>query len=361
LNRPPLSRRLRAFRLTCAAALALATLAPPAAHAQAPSPEAVAEALFQQARDLVKQERYAEACPKLAESQRLEPKLGTLLNLAYCHEKEGKYASAWAEYTSAAAVARREGQKEREDFSREQVAAMEKKLARVILQVNAPAAGLVVSVDDEKMAGAVLGTPLPMDPGKHHVAASAPGKTAWSQDIDVPPQRAEILVTIPALEPAPAALPPALEPIPPPPSPTPAPLPPASATQPPPAPVPAVPPQPAAAPSSTPTILMGTGFGVAGVGAIVGVITGSMTLAKVSDIKPFCTAGVCSSSQQSNLATANTLANVSNVSFGFAAAGLVLGFVGLAMRAPTSAPAPKTGLTLTPIVGPGAVGLRGSF
>ncbi len=341
--------------LLCAVAFSLVALAPLAASAQAPSPTAVAEALFEQARDLVKQERYAEACPKLAESQRLDPKLGTLLNLAYCHDKQGKFASAWAEYTSAAAVARREGQKEREDFAREQVAAVEKKVGRVILQVNAPAAGLVVSVDDEAMAGAVLGTPLPMDPGKHHIAATAPGKKAWSQDVDVPPQRTEILVTIPALEPAPAALPPALEPVPPP-----ALVPPPVTTAPRLPPVPPPEPPRAAAPTSTPTILMGTGFGVAGLGALVGVITGSMTLSKVSDIKNHCVQNVCGTGEQGDISTANTLANVSNVSFAFAGAGLVVGFVGVALR-PSSAPAPRTALTVTPFVGPGVAGLRGSF
>src|SRR5262245_18728599 len=56
---------------------------------------AAAQALFDQGRKLMESERWAEACPKLEESQRLDPAGGTLLHLALCREHEGRIATAW--------------------------------------------------------------------------------------------------------------------------------------------------------------------------------------------------------------------------------------------------------------------------
>src|SRR4029077_7778723 len=74
-------------------------------HAIAGDPPDRAEALFQQARDLMGQHDYARACPMLEESYSLDHGAGTLLALALCHEGSGKPASALREYRESLAVA----------------------------------------------------------------------------------------------------------------------------------------------------------------------------------------------------------------------------------------------------------------
>ena len=85
----------------CAAGLASVTSD---ARAQArPEDRAAAESLFSDARRLMQAGDYEQACPKLEASRRLEPGLGTTLNLGDCYEKLGRTASAWGEFRGAAA------------------------------------------------------------------------------------------------------------------------------------------------------------------------------------------------------------------------------------------------------------------
>jgi hypothetical protein len=338
----------RPARLALPIALALTlTLGPSVGAAQpAAAPAMVAEALFQQARDLLKQERYAEACPKLAESQRLDPKLGTLLNLAVCNEKLGKIATAWAAYTSAAAIARRDGQKEREDFAREQVTLLEKRLARVTLQLRAPQADLRLRWDEQPMSGAALDTPFPVDPGRHLLSASAPGKKDWSITVEIPAERAQVFpVTIPALEAAPEPPKPLTPPS------VPAALVPAT-------PLPTAPPEPA--PASNLRLVSYAAFGVGGAGLLIGVIAGGITFSQASAIKDKCSNNQCDSKQQGPLDAATSTANVANVGFTFAALGIGTGAVTYLLSRPKPA-ASKPAASLQPLVGPGTIGLRGTF
>src|SRR5882672_5018849 len=75
--------------LTTAAMLGATT-----AGAQSRDP-AAAEALFREGRAAAQRGEWETACPKLRESQRLDPAAGTLLNLADCEQHRGKVATAW--------------------------------------------------------------------------------------------------------------------------------------------------------------------------------------------------------------------------------------------------------------------------
>ncbi len=190
--------------------LALATLtlvlsAPAGVFAQT-SDKALAEQLFRTGQELMSQNRFAEACPKLAESQRLDPGTGTLLNLGVCHEKEGKLASAWSEYNDAATFARRDQRADRVQFAEQHIALLEPKLSRLTVQLakDADAPGLEIRLDGEVLGQAALGIAAPMDPGSHTLSASATGKLAWQAKIEIAAGPAEKTVLIPTLANAPA-------------------------------------------------------------------------------------------------------------------------------------------------------------
>src|SRR5450432_3403221 len=83
----------RPTRFFLALPIGLATMAAPS-FARADD-SAAAQALFDQGKKAMAALNYAEACPKLEESYRLQEALGTLLNLADCYQRQGKLASAW--------------------------------------------------------------------------------------------------------------------------------------------------------------------------------------------------------------------------------------------------------------------------
>jgi len=173
---------------------------------------ALAESLFREGKRLSSEKKFAEACPKFAESYKLDPGLGTLLNLATCHESEGKPATAWAEFSEAAARAKREGDNDRAQLAEERVRVLEPKLAHVSIALAPGAAvpGLVVKFDGRELSSAALGLQIPIDPGKHVLEASAPGKQTSAQSFDAPSTPSTLAVTVPVLKdgaPAPAATP----------------------------------------------------------------------------------------------------------------------------------------------------------
>jgi len=170
----------------------------------------MARELFEQGRALMAEKKFSKACAKLAESQRLDPAPGTLLNLAVCHESEGKTATAWSEFNDALTLARRDGRKDRVEFATRHIEKLEARLSRVTVVVPEPArlSGLEVSLDGVSVKKPAWGTPVPVDPGQHVVEAKAPGRVAFRTEITLGDDGAKEAVTVPELERAEAGAPP---------------------------------------------------------------------------------------------------------------------------------------------------------
>jgi hypothetical protein len=176
--------------------------ASPASAGSPPSAadRAAAQALFDEGRELMEQRRAAEACPRFEESERLEPGLGTRFHLATCYEALGKLASAHTLFLSVAAEAAGRNQPAREKVARERAEALEPRLARLSIDVPfSPSPSLRIERDGADVGAAQWGLPVPVDPGVHHVDASAPGYDAWSTDVEVPVDPGVTRVNVPPL------------------------------------------------------------------------------------------------------------------------------------------------------------------
>jgi len=150
-------------------------------EAVAQSNTALAEQLYLDGQKMMERGKTDEACAKFADSQRLERALGTLINLAVCHEKQGKIATAWGEFTESAAQASKSGQRDRESFARSHAEALERRLQKLIIEIATPAPGMQVALDGQVLPPSALGTAIPLDPGDHELDANAPGKRTWRQ------------------------------------------------------------------------------------------------------------------------------------------------------------------------------------
>lgn len=160
---------------------------------------AAAQALFDQGKKLMAEKKYAEACPKFEESQKLDPGLGTQTNLAICYESMGRTASAWSLYLDVASQAKATNQPDREKKARDAAKALEPKLSKLTIEVASPPPGLEVKRNGQPVGQASWGTPLPVDPGEIQITAVAPAKKLWETTIKIE-KPGETTVKVPELE-----------------------------------------------------------------------------------------------------------------------------------------------------------------
>ncbi|MCU0686776.1 MAG: hypothetical protein MUF34_31770 [Polyangiaceae bacterium] len=305
-----------------------------------------AEALFKEAKKLFAAGKTAEACPKFAESQRLDPSPGTLLNLAACYEKQGKTATAWAEFLRAARLASAHGQTGRSGEAKQRAAVLEARLSYLTVLVAHKVPGLVVKRNGEVLEAAQFDVRLPTDPGDYAITAEAPGRVPFRTTVLLEPERGDAKVTVPEL----AAEVAKVEPVPPPP-PTATVLPAPSA------------PEAEASPRGKPIagyVVGGIGLAALGVGATFGV----MALGSHSSAEDACPEHTnCSASAIDDRDRAGTQALIANIGVAAGVVGLGVGgyllFLAPASKKVGLGARGNTGLTLVP--NPTGLTLLGRF
>jgi hypothetical protein len=211
-------QRRKGAKVIVVASVCVATLTSSGlAHAQGQS----ADTLFEEGLKLFDAGKTHEACERFEASFRIDPALGTLQNLATCHEQDGKTATAYREFLDLAEQAKKAGagQKAREILGRQRAEALTSKLSKVVIQAKPGANVVEVRLDGTLVDLAAWGVAFPVDPGRHTFVFSAPGRVASTQEINLAAAPGVTTVELPHLEdvppppPAPVASPSPLRPI----------------------------------------------------------------------------------------------------------------------------------------------------
>jgi hypothetical protein len=199
---------MRRARAVAAAVLAVTgSLAGTAGTARAGGDDvATAQVLFDDGKRLMAQGRWADACPKLDQSQRLAPAIGTEFNLADCWEHADRLASAWAAFLDVVDQTHRRGETSRESAARTRADALAPRLGKLTIQVPTRAPDLEVRRDGQLVQPEVWGVAVPVDAGDHRIEARAPGRAPWSSTVHTSDGQ-PAAISVPDLAPGPAPAP----------------------------------------------------------------------------------------------------------------------------------------------------------
>ncbi|MBE7481667.1 MAG: hypothetical protein HS104_17010 [Polyangiaceae bacterium] len=136
---------------------------------------AAAETLFQEGRRAFDAGNYESACQKFAESQRLDPGAGTLINLAACQEKLGRLARAWESWQEA--LRSLPAGDSRRPMVLARAKDIEQRMPRLSIELAAGAPdGIEVKRGGVKLGRAAFGVALPVDTGELEIEVTAPGR-----------------------------------------------------------------------------------------------------------------------------------------------------------------------------------------
>lgn len=157
---------------------------------------AAAEALFQEGRAAMAQKEYDRACLNFQESLRLQSAVGTVMNLATCEEKRGKFASSWERWQQALRLL--EPGDRRRDFAKQRSDAMAGRVSRLSVSPHAKwKSKIVITSGGVRLGAASYGRPLPVDQGERVISVAAPGYSPRTYRVVLKPGEEQALLVEP--------------------------------------------------------------------------------------------------------------------------------------------------------------------
>jgi hypothetical protein len=163
-----------------------------------------ADALFAEGRSLLAVGRVPEACARFEASHRLAPRGGTLLNLALCHEQDGRLVLAHAELQAALAKAREDRRDDRVPIAAAHLAAVAARLGwlEVTPPANVPRGAVEIVIDGDRKLSESEWRAIPVQAGDHAIDVSAKGFHPRRTKVHVNAPGAPVKVVVEALAPA---------------------------------------------------------------------------------------------------------------------------------------------------------------
>lgn len=174
---------------SAAFALGLAMIIPAQAAAQDPTDGELAAAreMFKDGKDLEAKGAWADALAMFKKVAEVKMTPQVRFHIALCDEKLGRLVSAINGFELAAQEASRAGASAAEvaENAPTRAAALRKRVAVVNIVVKGRLSHSRILIDGAPVAAALLGSAIPVDPGRHTVELQTKGKIVFSKNLDL--------------------------------------------------------------------------------------------------------------------------------------------------------------------------------
>lgn len=177
--------RTRATALALSLAIGSTSLAPAWADPTA-AEIAAARELFEDGLKLEEKSDWAGALEKFRKVAAVKTTPQVRFHVALCLENLGKLVDALVEFQRAQSDASAESSAQVvATNSGKHVADLKERIPRVIVKLPAGVDSATVTIDGANVASSLVGTAIPLDPGKHTIAVTAPKRAPFSRDVDL--------------------------------------------------------------------------------------------------------------------------------------------------------------------------------